>query len=163
MNEKKTYLTQHFTLEEMCKSGSHPEIKNVPNETQRENLERVAVWLEGLRTLYNARYPNKDGEPTPLIINSGYRCAMLNKVVGGQERSNHLSGCAADIHCPGKDANERAKMALRYATLLLELANIRREKFDEVIIERKGTTWWVHFAVRPDVNRSHVTVINKSR
>ena len=62
-----------------------------------------------------------------------------------------------------RDANERAKMVLRYATLLLELANIRREKFDEVIVERKGTTWWVHFAVRPDVNRSHVTVINKSR
>ena len=163
MNEKKTYLTQHFTLEEMCKSGSHPEVKNVPNGTQRENLERVAVWLEGLRTLYNARYPNKDGEPTPLIVNSGFRCAMLNKVVGGVPTSNHLTGCAADIHCPGKDTNERAKMALRYATLLLELANIRREKFDEVIVERKGTTWWVHFAVKPDDNRSWVTVINKSR
>ena len=62
-----------------------------------------------------------------------------------------------------RDANERAKMALRYATLLLELANIRREKFDEVIVERKGTTWWVHFAVKPDDNRSWVTVINKSR
>ncbi len=54
-------------------------------------------------------------------------------------------------------------MALRYATLLLELANIRREKFDEVIVERKGTNWWVHFAVKPDDNRSWVTVINKSR
>jgi hypothetical protein len=87
---------------------------------------------------------------------------VLNKAVGGALNSNHLTGCAADIHCPGKDANERAKMALRYAMLLVEIAEVRKERFDELIIERRGTSWWVHFAVRPSGNRMWVTVINKT-
>ena len=98
----------------------------------------------------------------PILINSGYRSKLLNKAVGGALHSNHLTGCAADIRCPGKTANERAKMALRYAMLLVEIAEARHERFDELIIERRGTNWWVHFAVRPDANRMWITVINKT-
>ena len=98
----------------------------------------------------------------PILINSGYRSPMLNRCVGGALHSNHLDGCAADIRCPGKEANERAKMALRYAMLLVEIAEMRKERFDELIIERRGTNWWVHFAVRPSGNRMWITVINKS-
>ena len=152
-------LSEHFSLAELCKTSAKTADGNIPSHVEIENLKRLCGWLEMLRDEWNRRYGEGDD---PVIINSGYRSEAVNKAIGGVKGSNHLSGCAADIHCPGKDANERAKMALRYATLLLELANIRREKFDEVIIERKGTTWWVHFAVRPDVNRSHVTVINKS-
>ena len=86
----------------------------------------------------------------------------MNNAIGGALRSNHLTGCAVDINCPGKTANERAKMALRYAMLLVEIAEVRKERFDELIIERRGTSWWVHFAVRPDANRMWITVINKS-
>ena len=152
-------LSEHFSLAELCKTSAKTADGNIPSHVEIENLKRLCGWLEMLRDEWNRRYGEGDD---PVIINSGYRSEAVNKAIGGVKGSNHLSGCAADIHCPGKDANERAKMALRYAPLLLELANIRREKFDEVIIERKGTTWWVHFAVRPDVNRSHVTVINKS-
>ena len=37
-------LTEHFTLEEMCKTSVN--LKNVPNEAQIENLKRVCRWLE---------------------------------------------------------------------------------------------------------------------
>ncbi|MCY1700991.1 D-Ala-D-Ala carboxypeptidase family metallohydrolase [Lelliottia sp. SL45] len=33
----------------------------------------------------------------PVIINSGCRCVVYNKVVGGRDNSQHISGCAADI------------------------------------------------------------------
>ena len=98
----------------------------------------------------------------PILINSGYRCKTLNNAIGGAQHSNHLDGCAVDINCRGKTANERAKMALRYAMLLVEIAEVRKERFDELIIERRGTSWWVHFAVRPSGNRMWVTVINKT-
>ena len=171
MIDPKTKLSEHFTLAEMTASASHPEIYNVPPLTVVDNLVTVCQWLEDLRAAYNIRYAQrikdngeriKDVTDEPLLINSGYRSKTLNKVVGGALNSNHLTGCAADIRCRGKDANERAQMALRYATLLIEIADKRKQRFDELIIERKGVNWWVHFAVRPDNNRMWITVINKS-
>jgi len=32
-------------------------------------------------------------------INSGFRSRLRNTLVGGSEKSSHLAGCAADIHC----------------------------------------------------------------
>lgn len=157
-NEK---LTKHFTLKEMTVSASHPEIYNVPPLDKIDNIKRVCVWLEDLRALYNTRYPRVDGKEIPITVNSGYRSLKLNRAVGGALQSNHLSGCAADIHCPGKTASERAKMALRYASLLIEIAQVLGKDFDELIIERKGSNWWVHFAVKPEDNRMWITVINK--
>lgn len=156
-----TKLAEHFTLEEMCASAKHPDIKNVPNEKQIENLKRVCSWLEDLRKCYNAVYTEEGQPEVPVRINSGFRSAALNYAVGGVAKSNHLQGCAADINCPGKSSTERGLMALRYATLLIELASIRNEKFDEVIVERRGTNWWVHFAVCPEKNGMYVTCLNK--
>ena len=164
MIDPKTHLTEHFTLAEMTYSASYPKVYNVPPLDKIDNLRTVCEWLEDLRRAYNARYTSPDlpkGEEglrtsesgrhtpplegkgeVPIIINSGYRSPMLNRC--------------------GKTANERAKMALRYAMLLVEIAEVRKERFDELIIERRGTNWWVHFAVRPDANRMWITVINKT-
>jgi hypothetical protein len=152
-------ITDHFTLEELTNSKSHPEAVRLPNSAQVENLKRVCGWLEVLRRVYNTRYQSPDGKEQPIIINSGYRCPMLNKAVGGSPSSNHLTGCAVDIHCPGATYYERGKVAIRYATLLLEIAEVRKENFDELIIERKGTTWWIHFAVKEKANRGKITCI----
>ena len=38
-----------------------------------------------------------------------------------------------------------------------------RKAWDEIIIERKGTNWWVHFAVKPSGNGRYLTVINKTK
>lgn len=37
----------------------------------------------------------------PVIVNSGYRCDIHNKTVGGGEYSRHLKGAAADIVVSG--------------------------------------------------------------
>lgn len=161
MIDPMTKLTEHFTLGEMCRSERHPKIYNVPPLEKVDNIKLVCEWLERLRALYGRRY--NDGKDTPLYVNSGYRSAQLNHAVGGAPRSNHLNGCAADIRCPGKDAVERGIMALRYATLLLEMFQFERKAWDEIIIERKGTNWWVHFAVKPSGNGRYLTVINKTR
>mgnify|MGYP002624347764 CR=1 FL=1 len=153
MNDPKELLTPHFTVGEMTRSTSHPEIYNVPVPRDVENLRRVCSWLENLRRLYIDLYCN--GVDTPVKISSGYRSKSLNKAVGGARESNHLTGCAADIMC--KDCVQ----ALRYATLLLDIAKMRKECFDELIIEKKFTHFWVHFAVRPSNNRMVVTAIIK--
>jgi len=58
-----------------------------------------------------------------------------------------MMGCAADIRVSG------IEQALRYAVILLDISDESKENFDELLIEQKGCTYWIHFAVRPTGNR----------
>ena len=138
-------LTPHFTLRELTKTSVN--IENVPNETQVENLRRVCRWLERLRKRWNDLYGEGDD---PIVINSGFRSAEVNKAVGGVPMSNHLTGCAVDIRCIGME------QALRYASILLDISDMSREDFDELLIEQKRSVVWIHFAVRPWGNRRRI-------
>ena len=135
-------LSEHFSLRELTKTNTG--IENVPSEAQVENLKRVCRWLERLRKRWNDKYGDGDD---PIIINSGFRSAEVNKAVGGVPTSNHLTGCAVDIRCIGME------QALRYAAILLDISDMSREDFDELLIEQKGRVIWIHFAVRPSGNR----------
>ena len=140
--EKLMKLSEHMTLAELTKTNTG--IENVPNEAQVENLRRVCRWLERLRKRWNDKYGDGDD---PIIINSGFRSAAVNKAVGGVPSSNHLTGCAVDIRCIGME------QALRYAAILLDISDMSREDFDELLIEQKRSVIWIHFAVRPSGNR----------
>ena len=50
------HLSPHFSLGELTRSKSHPEVYNIPSRVHIENLKRVCVWLEALRERYNRRY-----------------------------------------------------------------------------------------------------------
>ena len=139
---KQTNLSEHFSLRELTKTSVN--IENVPSEAQVENLKRVCRWLERLRKRWNDKYGDGDD---PIIINSGFRSAAVNKAVGGVPTSNHLTGCAVDIRCIGME------QALRYASILLDISDLNNEDFDELLIEQKAHVVWIHFAVRPSGNR----------
>ena len=154
-------LSDHFTLGEMIKTNAKG-IDNTPPHAAVLNLKNLCEnWLEDLRYSYNQLYclqPGEDYESSknvePLIINSGFRSEDVNKAVGGAKDSNHLSGCAVDIHCLG------IEQAIRYAAILLDIADGKKQEFDELLIERspKGT-YWLHFAVRPSGNRKKTRFI----
>jgi hypothetical protein len=141
-SEKLMKLSEHFSLAELTKTNTG--IENVPSEAQVENLRRVCRWLERLRKRWNDKYGDGDD---PIIINSGFRSPEVNKAVGGVPSSNHLTGCAVDIRCIGME------QALRYAAILLDISDMSREDFDELLIEQKRSVIWIHFAVRPSENR----------
>ena len=86
----------------------------------------------------------------PIIINSGYRSPEVNLLAGGAKTSNHLSGCAVDIRCAGKE------QMIRYASILLDIADGTRQEFDELLLEQHGNVCWLHFAVRPKDNRRRI-------
>ena len=145
-------LSPHFTLGEMTKSSSHPEVYNIPSHEAIANLANLTKWLEVLRKRYNAKYGV--GEE-PIRINSGYRSPQLNKKIGGVATSNHLTGCAVDIRVLGME------QLIRYATILLDYADESKQEFDELLIERNNHgAIWLHFAVRPKDNRRKVLFIN---
>ena len=112
-------LSEHFSLGELCKT-SVKGVDNTPNHAAVLNLKRICQdWLEPLRQAQG-----------PIIINSGFRSEAVNKAIGGVKGSNHLTGCAVDIHVSG------IEQAIRYATILLDwyqtpiqkpLATLRRE------------------------------------
>ena len=158
---KTIHLSQHYTLGEMTKTGTG--IPNIPSRVSIENLRNLCEnWLEEMRYDYNTLYCLKPGEDyetsqsvEPVVITSGFRSEDVNRAVGGSPTSNHLSGCAVDIRCAGFE------QAVRYATILLDIADDTRQDYDELFIERKkGGRYWLHFAVRPEDNRRKNGFIN---
>ncbi len=165
-------MTTTFTLGEMTKSSSHPEVYNIPSHEAIANLKRLCVWLEVLREASPGPIPEQSS-PTrclskkrgePIVINSGYRSPQLNRKVGGAPTSNHLTGCAVDIRTNGME------QAIEYAAILIAYANESAQDYDELLIEKRSAlplgssknrygAIWLHFAVRPKDNRRKVAFI----
>ena len=158
---KSMRLTPHFTLGELCKTKHVTEDGNIPSHVAIENLKRICEnWLEDLRYSYNTLYclqPGEDYETSknvePIIINSGYRSPAVNLLAGGAKTSNHLSGCAVDIRCVGKE------QMIRYASILVDIADGTKQDFDELLLEQHGNVCWLHFAVKPKDNRRRIALI----
>ena len=138
---KQMKLSSHFSLGELTKTKHQTADGNIPSHVVIENLKRLCPWLEELRRRYNE----------PIIINSGYRSPAVNKLAGGSNTSNHLTGCAVDIRTYGME------QAMRYAVILMDYADDSNQDFDEILIEKnsKGSIW-LHFAVRPHGNRRKI-------
>ena len=164
---KNMKLSEHFKLAELCKTSYHTLDGNIPSRVAIENLKNICEnWLEDLRYSYNVLYGDgregdrregvrregvsrNDGE-IPIIISSGFRSEEVNRKCGGAKGSNHLTGCAVDIRCYGPEH------MIRMAGILLDIADGTKREFDELILEQRGTTYWIHFAVRPKENRRKI-------
>ena len=180
------HLSEHITLGEVTKTSVKTADGNIPSHVAIENLKNLCEnWLEDLRYSYNTLYPSSHREGTPvmssapsvmssvvetsheispcaslsrddnpIIISSGYRSPEVNKAVGGAPTSNHLTGCAVDIRCAG------IEQAIRYACILLDIADGTKRDYDELFLERsKQGRYWIHFAVRPKDNRRKTAFI----
>ena len=174
---KEIKLSEHYTLGEVCKTKHKTADGNIPSHVAIENLTRICEgWLEDLRYSYNMLYGEEPAAATregqtpcapqaahtgvspcvspsevPVIITSGYRSPEVNRLAGGSPNSNHLTGCAVDIRCMGKE------QMIRYAGILLDIADGTRRDFDELILEQRGNVCWLHFAVRPKENRRRIS------
>lgn len=85
-------LSEFFVSSTADKNG----IKNEPS------LDEKATVVRNINLLVdNVLDPVGDVVHTPIIITSGYRCPQVNKLVGGVNNSQHMSGCAADFHVMG--------------------------------------------------------------
>jgi hypothetical protein len=89
-------LSENFTLEELTHTD-HREFDNIPNDEEMANLVRLADFLEQVKVVIGGK---------PIMINSAFRSAEVNKAVGSSDKSQHRRGCAADIRVPGMTPDE---------------------------------------------------------
>lgn len=131
---QKTIKSDFFTLEEFTRSSTAKRLKidNTPSDEVLRNLQYgVQMVLDPLRRMIQA----------PIIITSGYRCAELNKAVGGVPNSWHTKGNAADIRV--KDEEEAKAIFQSLKTL---------PSVDTVLFEHSAHSIWMH--VQWDMERT---------
>ena len=83
-------MTEHFTLDELTHTD-HRELENTPNEIELANIQRLAEFLEQVKTVLGGK---------PIMVNSAFRSKAVNDAVGSKDTSQHRVGCAADIRVP---------------------------------------------------------------
>ena len=138
-------LTRNFTYEELCNSNV-AERRGINNRPRTKEEEKRVI--ENLKALcMEVLQPLRDFLGKPVVISSGYRCAELNKAVGGVRNSQHMKGEAADIHV------ENTEHLLKIMHFIMDETD-----FDQVIWERnRAGTQWVHGSYkREGVNRHQV-------
>jgi len=136
-------LTANFTLEELTHSDTAVRNgwDNTPNEAEIENLKRLAMLLQQVKTAVGGK---------AVMINSGFRNKQVNDSVGSKDTSQHRLGCAADLRIPGMTPRQVVEACIA--------ANV---PFDQIILEFDS---WTHISVpnTPDTKpRGQKLIIDK--
>lgn len=172
-------LSDHFTFFEFLRSATAKSngIDNWPYGKEliiKTNLQDLVIEvLEPLRILFKR----------PIYVTSGYRCAELNRLVGGSKKSQHLEGKAADITTLDKLGNMQLVILLLcgyrigelYDWLDVELdddGRLLKDKldffdFDQLILERKTRDVldyaWLHVSYNRGNNSRQVLECYKGK
>lgn len=92
---------KNFGANEFIHSDTAKKLKidNTPNGSVLVGLMKVADKIQQIR----------DYIGVSISINSGYRCAALNKAVGGSSTSKHMQGLGIDCNAKGYTQDEFVK------------------------------------------------------
>jgi putative chitinase len=130
-------MTPHFTLAELT-ATSHRQFDNTPNEKELANLQKLAEFLEQVKTTLDGK---------PIMINSAFRSKAVNDSVGSKDTSQHRLGYAADFKVPGMTPDQVVR-----AIIASDL------QFDQIIREFDA---WTHISISPSPRRQAL-IIDKS-
>ena len=134
-------LSPNFTLEELTHTD-HREYDNTPDDAELANLVRLAEFLEQIKEVLGGK---------PILVNSAFRSADVNRAVGSSDKSQHRHGCACDFRVPGMTPDEVVR-----AIIAAELP------FDQCI---KEFDRWTHVSIPNEEGhdpRNMALIIDKS-
>ena len=145
MADRNLALSKDFQLWEFIVSPTADRngISNMPNDEELKNLKLLCAKI---------LQPARDALG-PLRINSGFRSAKLNKLVGGVANSDHRLGFAADVVPLNTGTRALAEWVVKNVP-----------KFDQVILEF-GTDEapnWVHLSMHTRLRKQILRATRKS-
>ena len=139
-------LSKNFTLEELTKSitALRHGIKNIPNAEETSYLTQLCQ---------NVLQPIREAYGLPIVVSSGFRCKQLNKIVKGATNSDHVYGCAADIHTVSDKPSDNKKLF----DLIIKLKNEGKIKCRQIINEYNYN--WIHVSINNRFNSYKVNQV----
>lgn len=140
-------LSKNFTLGEFLASDTAKKkgINNTPTLADIYHMQELCTFL---------LQPIRDAWGKPIKVTSGFRCYALNKAVGGSQTSVHMRGWAADLKPASGSYKEFEEFVVNF---LKEHPEI---KFDQVLMERSGSTKWLHCGFRNNVGRQRMLIFD---
>lgn len=108
-------------------------INNMPDINSLDNM---------LNLIYYCLQPARELLGAPMIITSGYRNPLVNRLVGGVNSSQHTKGQAADFTVSGITPSQ-----------IISIIKTSKIEFDQLINEYDK---WVHISYNKGKNRREV-------
>lgn len=108
-------------------------VNNMPDINSLDNL---------LNLIYYCLQPARELLGAPMIITSGYRNPLVNRLVGGVNSSQHTKGQAADFTVSGITPSQ-----------IISIIKTSKIEFDQLINEYDK---WVHISYNKGKNRREV-------
>ena len=146
------HLSDHFTLEELCKSHTAERL-GIDNMVDPDSDDGRHVVANLRRVCERILEPVRARFDVPFAPNSGYRCLELNRALKSSDRSQHVAGQAVDIEVP------------RVSNFDLAVWIRDNLDFDQLILEfytpGEPSSGWVHCSLAEDGNRGEVRTIGK--
>ena len=96
-----SHLSPNFTLGEFTKSGSHPEVYNIPSYEAIQNMKRLCIWLEELRKRYNDKYvapqplSSRPSTPSPLSSRPSVARGEISQMRPGAQAASRRDSSAS--------------------------------------------------------------------
>ena len=129
-------MGKYFTVAELVAS-QEADRRAINNRLPRELLPHAQQLIDRVLD------PLREAYGRPIRVTSGYRCADLNRVVGGSPTSDHMQARSADIVGTPNTREENRR--------LFELA--KSLDFDQLIDERNLS--WIHISYRSAEENRH--------
>ena len=151
MYEIKNLQTKNFKATDFFKSNvaKANNIDNLKEFLKQPNHQEMlldgihlANRMQNLRVVLNDIYKNKIGKDITIVINSGYRCPAVNKLVSGKVNSQHMKLQACDFYSP-----ELENIKLIDIVKAIKEANF---EVDQMLVEKT----WIHFSCKLQKNRN---------
>lgn len=132
---------KYFSFEEFERSASAQRL-NIDNSIPEDLKANVTALADAVLD------PLREAWGKPITVNSGYRCAELNRAVGGSPSSQHTKGMAADITTGNRADNRK----------LFQLIVDMKLPYDQLINESGFS--WIHVSHRADgKNRGQILAL----
>lgn len=128
---------KYFTIHELTQSDTS-------HQKGIDNTPPPAIKVKLTSLINNLLDPIREAWGGPITVNSGYRCPVLNKAVGGASTSQHQKGEAADITVGSPELNQQ----------LFDLIAKGDFDFDQLIDESHYS--WIHISFAAGKNRHQI-------